>query len=78
MPSEAEIEPGSPSAHNRLTAKVQTAFDMACSQQDLPVAELLYACLEHLARDDGETPDRQPTIESLADSQTKVAALRGA
>ena len=78
MPSDAEVDAGSQTPHQRLTDKVQSAFTMACSQRDLPVAELLYSCLEHLARHDGDgdPSDRQTALDALADAQAELAELR--
>ena len=78
MPSETDAEPGSQSPYRRLGAKVDAAFAMACDQRDLPVAELLYECLELLTihHADAEDAERQAQLETLADAQAQLAALR--
>ena len=78
MPDDTHPEPDLESPHQRLTGKVQGAFTMACSQRDLPVAELLFSCLEHLARHHTDVSDsvRQAELDNLADAQGRLAALR--
>ncbi|NBC34831.1 MAG: hypothetical protein GVY13_19340 [Alphaproteobacteria bacterium] len=75
MPSEndAELSP-----YRRLGVKVETAFTMACNQRDVPVAELLYECLELLTihhADAGEA-EHQAQLDALADAQAELSAVK--
>ena len=62
----------------RLTGKVQAAFDMACGQRDLPVAELLYGCLELLSSHypDEDPAARQADLDALVEAQNRLIGLK--
>ena len=78
MPTEIDptSEPVSP--RRRLSGKVQAAFDMACGQQDLPVAELLYGCLEILSSyyPEIDPAEHRADLDALVEAQARLSALR--
>ena len=78
MPTNTDPKSEPQSPRRRLTGKVQAAFDMACGQRDLPVAELLYGCLELLSSHypDTDPVARQADLDALAEAQDRVSVLK--
>lgn len=66
--------------HRRLSDKILDAFDMACGQNDLDVADGLYKTLELvLTRIGGATViDRRTNIAFIHDAAAKLQKLRKA
>jgi hypothetical protein len=62
----------------RLSDKVMIAFDHACDQSDLEVAEQLLRILEMILTRRPSTPDgnRRRNIESLVTAHERLWALR--
>jgi len=66
---------------HRLSDKLLAAFDQACEQNDLEVAEHLHRCLELVvlklpAADGGETGTHRPELEAAVQATARLAELR--